>query len=308
MRSSESPSVRSSAEHGAEVQRLRDLGQTAVLKGDLEHALVLFDRALTAAECTGSPKLVDLARCNRAAVAIELGRGEAEVAALQSVLQRNVDASSCLLAAYLLARFHELGGRLPKALFYARIAVDRSDALGRREQASSRNQVGNLLLAESRIGEATRRYEQALELIGTGTDVWRARVLDNLGYCRILETRYREGFALLFESLRILRSFKAERYEVSTRIDLCFAYLEVNRCRPAIRHGERALALARRTLQPAASKNALYLLGQASVMEGDADAARRWFEDLELEFYPDHRGVADLLLQVDVRRLVNLKA
>lgn len=295
--------------HDAEVQRLRDLGQTAVLEGDLEHALVLFDRALTAAARDGSQDLVDLARCNRAAVAIELGRGEAEVAALQDVLQRNADAVNCHLAAYLLARFHELGERLQKALFYARTAVDRSDALGRRDwQAHSRNQVGNLLLAESRVEEASRRYEQALELIVTGMDVWRARVLDNLGYCRTLQRRHREGFALLFESLRILRRFQAERYEVSTRIDLCFAYLEIDRCRPALRHGERALALSRRTLQPAASKNALYLLGQASVMEGDADAARRWFEDLELEFFPAHRGVANLLLQVDVRCLVNLKA
>jgi tetratricopeptide (TPR) repeat protein len=51
-------------------------------------------------------------------------------------------------------------------LFYARIALDRSQVLESVDWlASSRNQIGNFLLAESRFDQALHEYEEALALL-----------------------------------------------------------------------------------------------------------------------------------------------
>ena len=60
--------------------------------------------------------------------------------------------------------------------------------LGRRDWlASSCNLMGNTLLAESHIEQATEQYELALELTPDDPSVARGMVLDNLGYCRVLQ-------------------------------------------------------------------------------------------------------------------------
>jgi tetratricopeptide (TPR) repeat protein len=213
------------------------------------------------------------------------------------------------MAAYDIARYYELKKNYKKALFYARITRDRSEVLGRRDWiASSHNLIGNTLLAESFVEEACAEYEKALELMPVEPSPARGQILDNLGYCRTLQGRYDEAYRLLYESLRLLRRFGARRHEISVRLDLCFAHLETGRYRHSRRQGEAALALAGSLSDPAAAKNALYLLGEVANLSGNVGTARDYFARLQRDFFPEAGYLPEFLLAVDIRRLVNLHA
>ena len=95
---------------------------------------------------------------------------------------------------------------------------------------------------------------------------------------------------------------------MKARLDLAFALLETSHAGLAGRHAARALELAERPEDSSAKKNALYLLGAAAVASGDRLGARRHFERLQQGFYPEADYLPELLLQIDVRDLVNLKA
>jgi tetratricopeptide (TPR) repeat protein len=293
----------------AAFEHLRQQWHRAVEEGRLEEAASILERASAEVAGLGDARLCDLVLCDRAAVAIELGRGTAEVPRLREILLRNADPANCRVAAYNIARHYELSKDYKKALFYARIARDRSTLLDRRDWlASSHNLIGNTLLAESYVDRALEEYEHALELMPAEPSPARARILDNLGYCRVLQGRHREGLALLYESLRLLRRFRAERYQISTRLDLCFALIETGRYRHAWRHGCAALELAERMNETDATKNALYLLGEVAHLRGDVDLARGYFTRLQRTFFPDDSYLPSFLLAVDVRKLVNLHA
>jgi len=293
----------------AEFEDLNRRGHEAAEAGRLDEALGLFDEMLAWARRHEAGELIDLALCNRAAVAVVLGRGETELPLLRKILVRSEDPVNCRLAAYNIARHYELTRSHKKAFFYARIARQRAEQQGRNDWvASSHNLIGNILLAESFVEEATREFEKALELMPGEPSVWQARILDNLGYCRILQHRYPEGYSLLYRSLEILRRFGAERYLISTHIDLCFAHLEIGRYRHARRHGARALGLAERLAENDAVKNALYLLGEAANLSGDVIGACNYFSRLQREFFPEVNYLPGFLLAVDVRKLVNLHA
>jgi tetratricopeptide (TPR) repeat protein len=295
--------------NGGTFAELRDLGERAVHVGNLEEAEVFFDQALTWAQEHGEPWQVDLGVCNRAAARIWLGRGEGEVARLREILLRNANPQNCQLAAYNISRYYELTKNYKKSLFYARIALERAQSMERQDwMASSQNQIGNVLLAESFVDEACQRYETALSLMPQDSSVWRARILDNLGYCRTLQRRYSESFRLLYESLQTLQSFGSERYLVSTLLDLSFAYIETGRYDQARQRATSALEMAERTEQPDSIKNALYLLGEAANLSGDNEEAQDYFMRLQREFFPDALYLPSFLMSVDIRKLVNLHA
>ncbi|HEV8582647.1 MAG TPA: hypothetical protein VGX68_26565 [Thermoanaerobaculia bacterium] len=290
-------------------EEIRQRGQEAADAGRMEEAVGILQTAVDLAVQHGDARLIELTRCNRAAALVELGRGGDEISLLREILVRNSDPISCRLAAYIIARHYELTKNYKKALFYARLTMDRSRLIGRRDWlASSHNLIGNTLLAESFVAEAARAYEQALDLMPFEPSPARGQVLDNLGYCRILQRRPEEAYHLLYASLRLLRHFGAHRHEISVRLDLCFAHLEVGRYRLARRQGSVALALAESLGDRAALKNALYLLGEAANLDGDTEAAVGHFSRLHREFFPEAGYLPEFLLAVDIRRLVNLHA
>ncbi|HEX9942341.1 MAG TPA: hypothetical protein VGG03_10015 [Thermoanaerobaculia bacterium] len=290
-------------------EEIRSRGQNAIDAGKLEEAVEILQTAVDLAVEQGDPRLIDVTRCNRAAALVELGRGESELPHLREILVRNSDPLSCRIAAYTIARHYEFIKKYKKALFYARITLDRSQVIGRRDWlASSHNLIGNTLLAESFIEEACAEYEKALELIPSEPSPARGQVLDNLGYCRILQGRHAEGYRLLYESLRLLARFGARKYEISARLDLCFAHLETGRYRLARQQGSAALALAESLGDGAAVKNALYLLGEVANLVGDLEAARGHFTRLHQDYFPEAGYLPEFLLAVDIRRLVNLHA
>lgn len=293
----------------SETEQLRHEARKARDAGQLELAESLYQTAQRLAEESGDECDAERAYCGRASLAIELGRGEQYLGELRQVLMRNRDHENCFLAAYNIARAYEMGKANQKALFYARIARDRARVLGRVEwQASSHNQIGNLLLAESFFEEACGEYEQALSLVPHDSPVREALIKDNLGYSLAVQKRYAEAFPLLFESLRMLRRAGARRYQNLPRLSLCFAYLEIGRLDRAVRHGRAVLASAEALGDTESVKNVLYLLGEAANLQGDFDLARSYFLRLQRDYYPNADYLPDFLLAIDIRKLVNLKA
>src|SRR5882724_13631494 len=157
---------------------LRSRGEEAIRKGKLVEAGDLYESALIWAQENGEPWQIDLGLCNRAAVTIELGRGEGELPRLREILVRNADPQNCRLAAYNISRYYELTKNYKKSLFYARIELERAETLGRRDwMASTHNHIGNVLLAECFIDQACQSYETALSLMPDGQGVWCANIL-----------------------------------------------------------------------------------------------------------------------------------
>lgn len=290
-----------------EYESLREQGLLLVDRGDFEGALVAFERAHRLAVADGDPRLVDQARCSLASVEVELGRPGA-APALAQILLRSRDAENSFFAAYNLARAHELKKDHQKALFYAQKAQGYARRLGADRRAMSHNQLGNLLLTESWFKEAAREYSRALALLPAHATVKRALVLDNLGYSHVVRGRRKDGFRALFQSLRALRRAGARRYEMYTRLSLCYGYLEAGRVDRALEHGYEVLQLADEFGDRESTKNALFLLGEAQKQAGDETAARVHFDELQRSFYPAEGYLSDLLLTVDVRQMVNLKA
>lgn len=278
-------------------------------RGDLPGARRLYEEAVELAAGTGDPDLRDRALCNLAGVAVELSDGTSVMGDLREILMKNRDEMNCYLAAYTLARAHELAQSYKKALFYARIALDRVSRLSHpKHTAACHNLMGNLLLAESFVDDAREQYQRALATSDDLPLLRTALILDNLGYCRLLEGRHSEGFTLAFRSLRILRRLGARAYQRYPRISLAFGYLEIGRYDRAIRHGFAALRLAEEVGDNQEVKNCLFLLGEAARLLGSPEDARRCFESLQRRFYSEHSHLVDALMAVEVRGLLNLRA
>lgn len=283
----------------------------------LEESLELFRRAETVAEEMGDPRAADRAFVNVSAVEITIERARglstATLKRLREILMGGEDDVNCRLAAYNIARAYEYQKEFRKGRFYAQIALDRSRLLDHGDWlASSHNQLANFLLAESRFEDACREYHQALDrLADDGEDATRRRralIQDNLGYALFLLGRQDEGLDLLYRSLRTLRHLGARRDQISPRLDLSFALLELGRHRDALHHAAHALGLAEEMGEDDSVKNALYLLGEAAHQSGEPLEARHHFQTLQERYFPDSGQLADMLLTVDVRKLVNLKA
>lgn len=290
-------------------EQLRRQAWEAVQAGHLRQGLTLLDEALGLARRDGSEEQIDRALLNRAAVVVELGEGAQVRQELRRILLKRASSGTAFLAAYNLARYYETLKDFDKALFYARIAHDhvhRSD--DRDWLSSSHNQLGNLFIAVSDFEGAQRELEIALDLVPDRSNLRRALALDNLGYCHVVQGRHRRGFKAHFEALRIIRRMGAPAWEAVVEVSICFAYLEIGRYRRAIQHGNAALHLAEQTDNREAVRNALFALGEAFKQAGEPLVARRHFVRLQQEFYPGAEGTVDLLLLMNVLRMVNIKA
>ena len=285
--------------------------------GRFPAALELLAEARELAAAGGGQDLLDLADTYRAAILIERREGDAEIPRLRAILVRNAEPRGCQFAAYNIARHYELTKNFKKAVFYARIALERSLQVGDTTwTAKCHTLLGNGLLGDSHLLAAIGEYEAALALMPAaaghdGVDelaAARATIHANLGYCRALQGRLRDSLALLYPSARVLRRAGVERHEISARLDLSFALLQLERCREAARHAGRALAMAEAAEDRDGARNALYLLAEAANLAGDVAEAKRWFARLQRMFYPQQPHLADFLLAVDVRKIINLHA
>lgn len=293
-------------------EALMEEGRAVYAAERFSEALGLFTRAQELADSLGNRRAAERAYVNRCAIELDIDRTlqPDRLQRMRELLMSGDDPATCWLSAYNLARAFEFAKEHRKGLFYARIALDRSRAMENRAWvASNHNQIGNFLLAESRFEEALEEYRTALSLLdGEGRSVRSAAIFDNLGYTYVMLGRERQGLRLLYRSLRDLQALGYRREKILPHLSLCFALLEIGRHRLALRHGARALALAEEANESDSIKHALFLIGEAAQQSGDPSAARESFERLQSRYFPDAAYLPEMLMAVDVRKLVNLKA
>ena len=298
-------------------ETLRDRGRELGNRGSYAEAAAVYCQAAQVAAAAGEGDHADEALCGWATAETELGNGAKVMPELRQVLLGSAVDYNCWLASYTLARAHELEGQIKKALFYARLSLQHSGYIDRPgSTAGSHNLLGNLLLAEGREADAAAEYRKALCESKDAPSTWVAGVEGNLGYCIVAGTsgqglrraRVREGLRLLYRSLRTFRQAQADLDAAISHLDVCFAHLELKRPRTAKRHGERALALAEAHGDSDTVKNCLYLLGQTAMLEGESARAQQYFGELERRFYPGRAGLANVLMSLDLRQVVNLRA
>ncbi len=298
-------------------ESLRDRGRTLVARGAYREAAAVYRRAIDAATAADEADLADEALCGWAAAETELGNGAEVMPELRQLLLSSSVDHNRWLAAYTLARAQELAGQIKKALFYAKLSRDISAFVDRPGLTSgSHNLLGNLLLADGNETDAAKCYRTALHDAQDSPPTWVAGAETNLGYCLLVgaaqaknrrRSLMRAGLRLIYRSIRTFRREGTIQYSTLPHLDLCFAHLELKRPASARRHGLRALDLARQFNDSVTIRNALYLLGQVALSEGDRQTAREYFADLGQQFYPEHAGLADILLSVDLRQVVNLR-
>lgn len=299
-------------------ETLRDRGRELVATGSYREAAVVYRHAAQAATAAGEADLADEAFCGWGAAETELGNGVNVMPELRRILLGSAVDHNCCLAAYTLARAHELDGQIKKALFYARLFRDRAEYVEREGMTGlAHSLLGNLLVAEGRDADAANCYRTALQHYTEAPPIWTAIAETNLGYCllarataakRLRSATMREGLRLLYRSIRTFRRGGAIQYTMLPHQDLCFAHLELKRPVSARRHGIRALELAEGCRDLAVVKNCLYLLGQVAMLQRDAEAANAYFSELEQRFYPEQTGLATVLMSLDLRQVVNLRA
>ena len=291
----------------ADLEALRARWVAATEAGHLEEAYALVESAWSWAEREADEEVRERLLCNRAALALELGRGEALLAQLRPLMLRGPGRPAYRLAAYTLARAYELRREAKKGLFYARLAFEASLQLGERDWiVSSQNQIGNLLAADGQFAEAAAAYEAALILESSPLPT--AVTKYNLGYCQAVLGRVHDGLRHLLAAVRALARLGAEAHEARARLDLAYAWIEAGRPDRATRHAARALALAQRLGAQEVVRNAYFLLGRAAQRRGDTASARFLFRQLQSGFYPDADYLVDLLVEQDLGKVINLKA
>lgn len=291
-------------------ESLRNEAFVHLQEGRAEEALTCLDTCKEVARKLDDPVHLDRVICNIAATEIELGRNhDSHLRYLRRALVENRDQEICRLAAYQIARIYDIKAQYKKALFYARIALEKALQIARLDWiAASRNQMGSLLLAESHFDEAHQELEEAHALLTSEDHLLRAVVLDNLGYCLVVGGETRRAFSCLFEGLRTVRRIKATLWEGELHLTLCYAYLEIDRWKRAAQHGLRALRHGEEFGNPDMVKKALFLLGETANLAGNEDSSYRYFSDLQERFYPDQVFLPDFLVAIDIRGLINLKA
>ena len=297
------------ATSGLSYDELKERGFEATKVGELSKALSYYQESLEVARASDDRQLIDQAICNCSAVLITLSRQSETLSDLRQILMAGRCPENSFLAAINLSRAYVREKSPKKALFYAQVARDRAPTLGRDEWLVwSYNQLANCLVDESRFEEAVAEYRRALTLVDEERSAIKALLVLNLGYCFMMLDRMGEGLPLTFQALRWLRYLGARVYEVWPQLDLCYAYIELGRLDRARDHGLRALALAEENGDAVIIKNALYLLGETERADGHLDCAYQYFCQLQKQFYPESPQLADLMVVVEARQMVNLRA
>jgi tetratricopeptide (TPR) repeat protein len=289
---------------------LKDRGRQATLRGEFREAIVLYTRARQLAHAEDDPELIDEADLNVAMVLIQMGEARKGEEGLREILLRTKNPRVGVAAAYNIASSLRNQGRLERAMVYARRALERAAKLDAVDcLAMIHNLIGNLHLSQSYPDEALAEYRRALELRESqegDTRYSRAIVLENLGYCLLLQQRLHEGTARIREALDLAREVRDRRCEAECLQDLCYGLLLEDRNDEAIRLGEAALELAADAGYDDIEENCHYLLGELGSRTDDADRRDHHFQRLQ-NLHPELPFLRDFLCAVDVTQIITLK-
>lgn len=285
------------------VEEIRQAALARVRENALEDALVLFDEAIALAD---DEETLELLTINKSFVLIQTGVDGPEVQRLPMILMRRRNAKHTFLAAYNLQVRHSNAKDYKRAYNYGRVALEAAEQVEDKWwKLGALNQLGNACVYDSRIPEAIEYYREVLALLADHPDqlLPRSFATQNLGYCLVVEGELETGVATIHEAIGLMREAGAEGYVAESYIDLCYGYLELGDLDNARKYGEAGLEKATETRQV---RNAHYLLGEVAYKQGDSASAEMHFEHLA-KFYPDFPQLKNVLLALDLRKMVNLK-
>jgi tetratricopeptide (TPR) repeat protein len=285
------------------VEEIRQAALARVRENALEDAIALFDEAIGLAD---DEEALELLTINKAGVLIQMEVDGPEVQRLPQILMRRRNAKHTFLAAYNLQHRFSLAKDFKRAYNYGRIALEASEQVDERWwKLGVLNELANACVFDSRTPEAIEHYREVLALLEEHPDQVFARsfATQNLGYCLVVEGELETGIETIHEAVRLMREAGAEGYVAESYIDLCYGYLELGDLDNARKYGEEGLQKATETRQ---IRNAHYLLGEVSYKQGDAASAESHFEHLA-KFYPDFPQIKNVLIALDLRKMVNLK-
>jgi tetratricopeptide (TPR) repeat protein len=290
----------------SEMSRAESLRLEALAKfrnNELEAAAALLDEALTLAPDENARELITI---NKAGVLIQMGADGPEVQALPSIVLRRPSVAHTFLAAYNLQNRFTITREFRKAYNYVRIALETARASGNESWISvALIGSGNICFYESKTAEAIEHYRDALALTDGKIEqvLPRAFARQNLGYCLLLEGQAAEGIELIHEAIGEMQAAGASGYCAESYIDLCYGYLELGLLDDARRYGNLGLEQATEDRQ---IRNAHYLLGEVAFKLGDSAGAQDHFEQLG-SYYPDFPNLKNILMALDLRKVVNFK-
>jgi tetratricopeptide (TPR) repeat protein len=295
---------------GRPYSRLRDRGKAATLRGDFREALDCYSRARDLVVAEGDTERVDEADLNIAMVLIQMGEARQGEDGLREILLRARDTRVGVAAAYNLASSLRQQGRHDRAKVYANRALERARKLKATDcLAMIHNLLGNLYLSQSYLDEALPEYETALALHESeegDTRYSRAIVLENLGYCLLLQNRLDEGTVHLREALDLARQVDDRRCQAECLQDLCYGHLLQDDFDVAVEHGQAALALADGAEYRDIAENCHYLLGELGSRMGELGQRDVHFQSLQ-SLHPELPFLKDFLCAVDVTQIITLK-
>ena len=278
-------------------------------QGRIDLALALCDSSAERARRLDDQDFLDQTTVTRANLLVQSGDGDRVVPELRRLLLRTTDLANRFYAAYAISYHYDLAGNSDKSRFYARQALRFAEQWGNREAMSgAHNVLANLLVLDSFFDEAETEYDEALQLLDPVDSPERAILLSNIGYCRIVLGRLRQGYSDLTVSLRMLRRLDAGGWSHLPMMGLSFACLELGKPERACKYAEEALEISETTKNPDNVKKCLYLLGEAEKYCGRTTAAYESFSRLQRSFYPENPMIVDFLMAADVRRMINLMA
>ena len=289
---------------------LKDRGKQATLRGEFREAMVFYTRARQLAHSDGPPERIDEADLNVAMVLIQMGEARKGEEGLREILLRTRDKRIGVAAAYNLASSLRKQGRFERAMTYAQRALERTAGLDAVDcRAMIHNLIGNLHLGQTYLEEALAEYRKALALRESqegDTRYSRAIVLENLGYCLLLQQRLDEGTERIQEALALAREVEDRRCEAECLQDMCYGLLLQDRYDEAVREGEAALELAAEAGYDDIEENCHYLLGELGSRTDDAERRDRHFQQLQ-SLHPELPFLRDFLCAVDVTQIITLK-
>jgi len=280
---------------------------TAVVRGDFEAAIALYDELRQSAATVEDEDRADL---NIAMVRLQKGEARRGEEGLREILLRTSDPKIAFHAAYNLACSLRQQGRYERALSYARRALERARALGSADfLAPVHNLLGNVHLNQNYLDKALAEYATALSLRERqdgDTRFSRAILQENIGYCLILKQQLDAGLERLHVALDLADQTGDRRCRAECLQDLCYAYLMDGRTEDAIVEGERALEAALASGFSDISENCHYLLGELGSRAGRLEMRDRHFDALQ-ELHPEVPFLREFLCTVDVTDVITLK-
>lgn len=243
-------------------------------------------------------------------VRIQLGEARRGEDGLRSLLLRSRDLCHRFSAAYNLASSLRKQGKHERAHAYARRALELADGLGSDDSvAASHNLRANILLSQSYVDEALAAYRTSWELRRKqrrDTRYSEAILLDNMGYCLLLQGELESGCDHIEKALRLAQDVGDRRCRAEALQDLCYGYLLRERYDDAVAMGRLALELAVSAGYDDIEEHCHYLLGEVGNRTEDEALRDEHFRALQAR-HPELPFLKDFLCAVDVTKIITLK-